>query len=334
MPILFTFLLFAVGVALLVKGADWLVDGASSLAQRLQVSDLVIGLTIVAFGTSTPELLVNIVASLEGDAEIAIGNIVGSNISNTLLILGATAMIAPLTIQRSTVLKEIPYSLLAALVLYVMANDAIIDGYPVSELGLGDGLVFIAFFLVFLYYTFGIRNNHNGDGVRTKTTMPFAMAMIRIGTGLLCLCFGGKIAVETAQDMAIGLGVSEALVGLTAVAVGTSLPELTASVVAALKGKPDISVGNIVGSNIFNIFWILGISAIIRPLPFEPLLNVDLIMVVLSAFLLFVMVHNGNLQRRLLFWWKQTRDYSLNRYEGCMLLGVYVVYIGFVAWRG
>ena len=334
MPVIFTLLLFAVGVFLLIKGADWLVEGASSIAQRLHVSDLVIGLTVVSFGTSAPELLVNIIASVQGSVDIAIGNILGSNISNTLLILGTTALITPLTIQRSTVLKEIPFSLLAAGVLYIMANDAMVNGYQISELSKGDGLVFLGFFIIFIYYTFGIRKSGENHDHHTKSLMSLRKAIWLVLIGLAGLSMGGNLCVQTAQEMALSLGVSEALVGLTAVAIGTSLPELTASLVAALKKKPDIAVGNIVGSNIFNIFWILGISSVIKPLPFRPALNVDLLMVLFSAILLFVIVHNGHIHHRLLLWWKQKRDYVLARWEGGVLVSCYVAYIAFVAWRG
>jgi len=305
------------------------------MAKELNVSDLVIGLTIVAFGTSAPELIVNILASVKGSSDIAIGNILGSNISNTFLILGITALITPLAIQRSTVIKEIPFSLLAAGMLYIMANDALIDGYAFSELSKGDGIVFLGFFAIFLYYTFGIRKSDVLlNEPRTKADMPLRKALWLVLVGLMGLSLGGKLCVDTAQEIALSLGVSEALVGLTAVAIGTSLPELTASLVAALKKKPDISVGNIVGSNIFNIFWILGISAIIKPLPFRPDLNVDLLTVLLSATLLFFIVHNGSVHHRLFLWWRQKKDYVLHRWEGGVLLSCYVLYIAFVAWRG
>ena len=335
MPIPFTLLLFAVGVYFLIKGADWLVEGASSMAKRLNVSDLVIGLTVVSFGTSAPELIVNILASVNGSVDIAIGNILGSNISNTLLILGATALITPLAIQRSTVLKEIPFSILAAGVLFIMANDAIVDGYQTSELGKGDGIVLLGFFVIFIYYTFGIRKTDTKKHEpRTKVAMSLRKAMWLVLIGLLGLSAGGKLCVDAAQEIAISIGVSEALVGLTAVAIGTSLPELTASLMAALKNKPDISVGNIVGSNIFNIFWILGISSIIKPLPFRPIMNVDLLVVLFSALLLFVMIHNGHVHHRILLWWRQKKDYVLNRWEGGVLFASYIAYIAFVAWRG
>jgi len=321
------------GFYVLIKGADYLVNGASSLARRLGVPALVIGLTVVAFGTSAPELFVNVIAALNGSTDIAIGNVVGSNIANILLILGITAIIAPIAVQKSTILKEIPLSLLAGIVLYFMANDALIDGYQLSELGRGDGLVFLCFFLIFLYYTFGIRHGEQEEGI-TKTVMSLWQAVLLVVMGLAGLVVGGHFCVETAQDIALALGVSEALIGLTIVAVGTSLPELMTSVVAAIKNKPDIAVGNVVGSNIFNIFWILGVSALIKPLPFQPDLNIDLLMVVFASALLFFIVHNGKLHHRLFFWWKQEKDYIIKRWEGGVLLACYIAYVAVIAWRG
>jgi cation:H+ antiporter len=320
------------GFAILIKGADWLVDGATALARQFHVLGLFLCLPIVAFGTSMPELVVNIIASFRGSTEIAIGNILGSNIANILLILGIAATIRELAVHRSTVIKEIPFSLLAAAVLFIMANDRIIDGYAIAELGRGDGLAFIGFFLIFLYYTFSIAK---GDDAAEKTTatrtIPVAVGMI-IG-GLLALILGGKLGVDGAVEIARMIGISEALIGLTVVAVGTSLPELATSAVAAYRGSTDIAVGNIVGSNIFNVFWILGISAIIRPLPFVPALNFDLGIVVLSTLLLFFTIHNGHMYRRLLLWWRQTDDYVIRRWEGALLLLAYVAYVAYIVVR-
>ncbi len=334
---IFVALLFIIfGFALLIKGAGWLVEGASSIAQRFGISNLVIGLTIVSFGTSAPELIVNILASLRGSADIAVGNIVGSNISNTLLILGVTAIITPLAIKRSTVFKEIPFCLLATIMLLIMANDHIIDGYSLSELGRGDGLVFIGFFIIFIYYTFGIRKSgeqeKNED--HTKATMPVWRATAFITIGLFGLAFGGELTVRGAISIAKLLGLSEAFIGLTIVALGTSLPELTTSVIAALKNKADIAVGNIIGSNIFNIFWILGISSIIRPLPFQPAINTDLLVVVASTVALFIFIHTGHIPKRIFFWWKQKDGHALSRFEGSIFLFSYFVYLGFLVYRG
>ncbi len=325
--------LLILGFALLIKGADWLVDGASSIARRLGIGELIIGLTIVSFGTSMPELVVNLFASISGSADIAIGNVVGSNIANILLILGATALVTPLVLQSSTVRKEIPFSLLAALMLFVMANDHLLDGYPLAELGRGDGIVFIGFFAIFLFYTVSIsKNNH--DEEKGEKPMPTGKALLLFLLGLLGLVAGGKLGVDNAVIIAQGLGLSEALIGLTVVAVGTSLPELATSVIAARKGKADIAIGNVVGSNIFNILWILGLSALIRPLPFQPALNVDLLTVVGITVFLFFLLHQGQVHHRLAFWHRRHRTFNLRRYEGAILLGLYVLYIGYIVWRG
>ncbi|MDD5469821.1 MAG: calcium/sodium antiporter [Candidatus Peribacteraceae bacterium] len=333
-----TFLLpvffIAIGFALLIKGADWLVEGASSIARRLRISDLVIGLTIVSFGTSAPELVVNIFASLKGNADIAVGNIVGSNIANTLLILGVAAAIIPITVQKSTVFKEIPFCLLASLILFVMANDRLIDGYAASEIGRGDGMAFIGFFIIFLYYTFGIRKGNTGDGKEeyTKETRSILLASTMVGGGLIALTAGGELAVRGAVQVATILGVSESLIGLTIVAIGTSLPELVTSVLAAMKNKPDISVGNIVGSNIFNIFWILGISALIRPLPFASAINADLLVMIGAVFVLFLFIQTGHIHQRLLFW-RMRKGHILHRWEGVTMLLLYAGYIGMLITR-
>ncbi|MCK5016970.1 MAG: calcium/sodium antiporter [Candidatus Peribacteraceae bacterium] len=336
MNLFITISLFVVGLFLLIKGADWLVEGASSIARRLGISNLVIGLTVVSFGTSAPELLVNIVASFQGSVDIAIGNIVGSNISNTFLILGATAIVTPLAIQKSTVIKEIPFSLLASVMLLIMANDMIIDGSESSVLSRSDGLIFLGFFLIFIYYTFGMKRASEEEKADefTKAIRPLWKSWGMVIIGLFGLSFGANLSVQTAKEMALALGVSEALVGLTVVAIGTSLPELTASMIAALKKKSDIAVGNIVGSNIFNVFWILGISSLIKPLPFAPKLNIDLEVMLGSAILLFVIVHNGHMHKRLFMWWKQKKDFILNRWEGGILLACYIVYIITVGYRG
>lgn len=320
------------GFVLLIKGADWLVEGASSIARKLGISDLMIGLTIVSFGTSAPELIVNIIASINGSTDIAVGNIVGSNICNILLILGLTAIIAPVTVQKSTVLKEIPFSLMASVVLLIMANDTIVDGYAQAELSRSDGFTMMMFFIIFLYYTFGLKRNEESDHSGTQRAGWLSTLMI-IG-GLVALGVGGNFAVSGAQTIALALGISEALIGLTVVAVGTSLPELFTSVIAARKGNADIAVGNVVGSNIFNIFWILGLSATINPLEFRPEMNTDLLVVIGSTLLLFILIHNGNLHRRILTWWQQKSDHCLRRWEGGILLASYIAYIAYITYRG
>ncbi|MDD5055105.1 MAG: calcium/sodium antiporter [Candidatus Peribacteraceae bacterium] len=329
-------LLFILGIALLTKGGGWLVDGATALARKFHLSELSIGLTIVAFGTSLPELVVNLFASAQGNTEIAIGNVVGSNIANILLILGVAALITPIAVQRSTVLKELPFSLLAALVVLVMANDVLIDGATFSAMTRIDGLVCLGFFMIFLYYTFGISvmtpEEIHAQGT-TRAENPW-LAALKLLTGLVALMIGGKLAVDSAVTVAVSLGVSQTMIGLTIVAVGTSLPELMTSVIAARKGKSDIAVGNVVGSNIFNIFWILGLSSVIRPLPFITAGNVDLFVAVGATLLLFFIIHNGGLHRRLLLWWKQDHTYVIRRWEGAILLCSYVAYLAYVIGRG
>jgi len=311
---IFTYLFLALGFVLLIKGADLLVEGASSLAKKLGISTLVIGLTIVAFGTSAPELIVNLFASFQGNPDIAIGNILGSNIANILLILGISAVIFPLAVKRGTVWKEIPLCLLAIVVTAFMANDALIDGGKFSGLTRIDGLVLISFFIIFLYYTFGISKSGEGDtGVVIKERSLFkAGAMVAVG--LVALTIGGKWIVDSAVNIATSLGVSQAILGLTVVAVGTSLPELATSAVAAYKKNADIAIGNIVGSNIFNVFWILGISAVISPLPFSAMLMRDVAVTIAATFLLFIFMFIG-------------KKHILERWQGVCFILAYIIYI-------
>ena len=312
-----TYFKFIVGLAVIIKSADFLVDGSSSIARRLRVSELVIGLTVVAFGTSTPELFVNIIASLKGNSEIAIGNILGSNIANILLILGVSSIICPLSVTKGTVWKEIPFSLLAAIVLGLMANDQLFDNKSISVLTRIDGLVLLCFFIIFLYYSVSIAKEI--EGIETHIPLKehgLAKSVLLVVSGLAGLCFGGDWMVEGAVSLAFKLGISQSVVGLTIVAIGTSLPELATSVVAARKGKPDIAVGNVVGSNIFNIFFVLGVSAIIKPISFNSRSNFDIGVVILASLLLFTFMFTG-------------KKRSIDRWEGVVSLMLYGVYLAF-----
>ncbi|MCF8111885.1 MAG: calcium/sodium antiporter [Desulfobacteraceae bacterium] len=316
------YLLLAIGFVLLVKGADFLVEGAGSIARRYNISDLVIGLTVVAFGTSAPELFVNIVASAQGNTAIAIGNVLGSNIANILLILGISALVYPLAVTRDTVWREIPFSLVAAVVLCIAANDRIFDGWAYSDISRSDGLIFLMFFAIFLYYLASITRNFTGDAQgmpMRRRGMPAAAAMT--AAGVIGLATGGKLIVDGAVHIAASMGMSEAAVGLTIVAVGTSLPELATSVMAAWRKNVEIAVGNVVGSNIFNIFFVLGASAVIRPLPFYKGGNLDMAMVIAASLILFVTMFTG--KRR-----------SLERWEGALLLVFYAVYLVYLMGRG
>jgi cation:H+ antiporter len=296
-----------IGFVLLIKSADWLVVGATALAKKLGVSDLVIGLTVVAFGTSMPELFVNIFSSIQGNTEIAMGNVVGSNIFNILLILGVASLIRPLVVTKGTVWKEIPFSLLAALVLGVLANDVFFDRSSPSVLSRIDGLVFISFFAMFMYYIFSIsRGRESRSPDKESKTGIFRLSAL-VACGLCGLAFGGKLVVDGAVAIAVRLGVSQSLIGLTIVAAGTSLPELATSAVAAYKKNSDIAVGNIVGSNIFNIFWVLGVSCLIRPLPISAQTNADLLMLIGTSLFLFFSMFIG--KRR-----------TIDRWEGAVFL--------------
>lgn len=315
-----TYTLFIVGFAVLIKGADWLVDGASSVAKKFGISAIVIGLTIVAFGTSAPELIVNIFASIQGNTDIAIGNILGSNIANILLILGVSAIIYPLAVKKNTTWKEIPLALLAVIAVALMANDALIDGFEFSAITKIDGLILLGFFVIFLYYTRGISKGGETEEQKVKDQKLY-ISIFMIISGLVCLTVGGKWIVDGAVSIATSLGISQALIGLTIVAVGTSLPELATSAVAAYKKQADIAVGNIVGSNIFNIFWILGLSSVIKPLPFSPSLNLDIAMTVLATLLLFIAMFVG--KKRI-----------LERWQGAGFIAIYFAYIIYLIIRG
>ncbi len=309
-----TYILFIIGFLILIKGADLLVDGAASIAKKLKISSIVIGLTIVAFGTSAPEFIVNIYASAQGNSEIAIGNILGSNIANILLILGISAIIYPITAKKNTVLKEIPLSLLAAIVLGLMANDHIIDGTEFSGITRIDGLILISFFIIFLYYTFGITKSDEDIVEEEIKVMSYSKAILFIILGLTGLVIGGKWIVDGAVKIAELFHISQSLIGLTVVAVGTSLPELATSAVAAYKKQSDIAIGNVVGSNIFNIFWILGASAIIRPLPFTTGSNVDVAMTIFASIVLFLVMFTD-------------KKRVIKRWQGVFMVTVYSGYI-------
>jgi cation:H+ antiporter len=313
-----TYILFFFGFVLLIKGADLLVDGASSIAKKMKISNISIGLTVVAFGTSMPELVVNIFASYQGNPEIAIGNILGSNIANILLILGISAIIYPLTVQKNTIWKEIPFSLLAAIIVGVLASDALIDGRNFSELSRGDGFILIGFFVIFMYYIVSIAKDvDDTQGIEIKDISNLKSFLFILG-GLIGLTVGGKLIVDGAVMIGGEMGLSESFIGLTVVAIGTSLPELATSAVAAYKKNVDIAVGNIVGSNIFNIFWILGISAIIKPLPFNPTSIYDLLMTLVASLLLFAFLFVG-------------KKHQINKAKGIIFVLIYIGYIVFLS---
>jgi len=318
MSILLSCLSLLVGFVPVVKGADWLVEGAASLGRRFGVSDLAIGLTVVAFGTSAPELAVNVLSSIQGAGGIVLGNILGSNIMNTALVLGVAGLVAPLAVKASLLRKEIPLSIIGGAAVYVLAVPE--DG--VLVLGRLAGLILLAGFGLFLGAVRRAAKDVDVegelDGIRDRT-VGAAWGLTLLGCAALVL--GGKLIVTSAVSMAEALGVSQALIGLTLVAVGTSIPELATSVAAAMKGKSDIAVGNVVGSNIYNIFLVLGVSALVRPAAYARSLQFDI------AFYLMVSV---------LFWafaaWGKRR--KLGRLQAGMLLASYAGYVIYIIWRG
>lgn len=315
------YLILLLGFFALLGGAYILVRGAGSLALRLGVSELAVGLTIVAMGTSAPEMIVSLLAANTGSADLALGNVVGSNIANILLILGISSLLRPLDMHSTLRWREIPFTLLAGLVLLIMCNDSYLAGANQSRLDRGDGLILLIFMAIFLYYIFSLARQKDSESVEKvrSVSLPWAVAMV-IG-GVAGLALGGEWVIQGASALAASLGMSQALIGLTIVALGTSLPELATSALAAWRGNADLAVGNVVGSNIMNIFWILGISATVSPVGFSPVLNADLLAMLVATALLLVFTYTGQKHR-------------IDRPEGLIFLCCYAGYLVFAVHRG
>jgi len=311
-----SFLILVLGLGLVVYGANILVDGAASLAKKYNIPNIVIGLTVVAFGTSSPELAISTYSAFTGNSEIAIGNVVGSNIANILLILGVTAIIYPLTILKNTVLKEIPLSLLAAIIVFVMVNDITFAKETKNIISLSDGIILLSFFAIFMYYLVHLAQTSGEDEDLTILNLSKAKSILYIIGGLFLLVGGGKLFVDSAVALALSFGMSKAVIGLTIVAIGTSLPELATSIVAALKKNSDIAVGNIVGSNIFNVFFILGISSIVAPLEIGSITNIDLYACIFAS---VVLLASGYVMGR----------HKVTKVEGIIFVLLYVLYLGY-----
>ena len=309
-------LLVILGFACLIFGGNWLVNGASALAKRNNISDLVIGLTIVSFGTSAPELVVNSLASFNGHSDIVFGNIIGSNNFNLFIILGVSGLIYPITVQASTARREIPISLIITVLLLLLANEFFIDkDTMISRI---DGVILLAFFAFFLYYVF---MQQKVDKAEVITYHHKQMSNIKIWgliiLGILGLMLGGKLVVDNSVEIATELGVSQKIIGLTIVALGTSLPELVTSVIAAIKKNSDIAIGNVIGSNIFNILLILGISALVNPINFSLEFNQDIYMLIGGTVFLILAMFMG--KRR-----------KLDRWEALILLLFYLAYTSYL----
>lgn len=306
-------ILLIIGFALLIKGADYLVMGASSLARRFKVSELVIGLTVVAFGTSMPEMIVNLVAAYGGMTDVTFGNIIGSNIFNLLFIVGFSATVRPIAVQRSTIFKEVPYSIIAAIVILLLANDHLYNESSQNGLNIVDAFILLGFFGFFLIYVFKNMksDDQNIPSIHKDHSLPVILLLILGGLG--ALVFGGRMTVNNAVDIAHRIGISERIIGLTIIAAGTSLPELATSAVAAYRRSSDIAIGNVVGSNIFNIFLVLGVTALVKPLPYQLTFNLDVTVLIAGTFLLLTFTYTG-------------KKAIIDRWEGITMFACYVAY--------
>lgn len=304
MNMLLDILLIIIGVALVLKGADFLTEGASALARRMHVPEIVIGLTIVAAGTSAPELFVSVVSALNGTPDLAVGNVVGSNTMNCMLIVGCAAMVAPMTISRSTVRKDIPFAVMASILLTCIALD--------NYLGRIDGIILLLGFVVFMAYTLlQVKNGQAEPQTEVRQLNPW-LSLLFLVIGLAMLVAGSNIFVGSASSVAAALGISEGVIGLTVVAGGTSLPELATSVVAARKGQSAIAIGNVIGSNVFNILMILGLTAVISPLQIEGITTIDMAVMLISI---------------ILVWLFSFTKFTVERWEGASLVIGYLVYL-------
>ncbi|WP_102261307.1 calcium/sodium antiporter [Mesobacillus jeotgali] len=316
-----TYILLAIGFALLIKGADYFVEGSSKIATMLRVPPLLVGLTIVAFGTSSPEATVSIIAAMEGSSEVSLGNVIGSNIFNITLVVGITAMINPLAVETTTIRKEIPFTLLASVALAAVASDIALQMANINSIGRSEGIILLLFFLIFLYYIIEVALNNRepaSDVASVTGKGTWGKNLFITLAGLAAIIFGGDLVVDNATKIALSLGMSETLAGLTIVAVGTSLPELITSITAALKKKSEIALGNIVGSNIFNILFVLGISATISPLAVNDKIFTDIaLMIILTAVLLIF----------------SRSKFKISKVEGAILAAVYIAYLVYIIFR-
>lgn len=309
------------GLLLILVGANSLTDGAAAIAYKFKIPEIVIGLTIVAFGTSSPELIVSLSGAIKGSSDIAIGNIIGSNLFNTLLIVGITALVAPIIITKNTLRREIPLCILASVILFFISNDILIDGASSNLISRTEGIMLLALFLIFMSYTFAI-SKHKDKGEKAETgsqkkPFPIFKSVLFILGGLAALVFGGKIFIEGASNIALRLGVAESVIAITVVAIGTSIPELATSIVAALKKNPEIAIGNAIGSNLFNIFLVIGCTSTVKPLYIGNINNFDFISLIAASVLLWLVG---------VFYGKRT----ITRLEGSILTLCYIGYIVFL----
>ena len=308
---IFSILSFVVGIVLVILGADWLTKGASALARRFNMSELLIGLTIVAIGTSLPELVISTGSALKGSPGLALGNVIGSNIFNGMFILGVTALLCPIKFNARMLTREIPFNLLASIALILVSGSMLVGGAPGEMITRYGGMLLLCFLAIFVRYTFSITNEGGDD--EPVESLSMWKVLLFIATGLAALIFGGNLFVDGATQIARVLGLSEAVIGITIVSAGSSLPELAVSVSAARKGNVGIALGNVLGSNILNIFFILGVSATITPISLDGFSFVDYYVLLASSLLIYAVARFGG-------------KAIINRFEGALLVAGYVAY--------
>jgi cation:H+ antiporter len=314
------YLLLIFGFALLIKGADFFVDGSSNIARLLRIPPILIGLTIVAFGTSSPEATVSIIAAMQGTADVSIGNVVGSNIFNLTLVVGLATILFPIKVQNETIRKEIPFTLLASIALLVLISDTFLEEFNINYISRSDGLIFLLFFSVFMYYVIevALKSRQVSAKEDVPSDIQWGKNIFITVLGLAGIIIGGQMVVDNGKEIAYAWGMSEALVGLTIIAIGTSLPELVTSIAAALKKESEIALGNIVGSNIFNILFVLGVSAVISPLQINSKVITDIILMIVLTVLLLIFSRT---------------NYKIGKAEGFILVIGYILYLTYIIIR-
>ena len=314
------YLFLIIGFYILIKGADMFVDGSSSIARKFNIPPIIIGLTIVAFGTSAPEAAVSITAALSGKNDIAIGNVVGSNIFNLLVVIGISSFLLPIKVKRNTMLKEIPFAILSSIVLIVLSQDIKFQDFPKNYLSRADGLILLSLFIIFMYYLIemAIVSNDEMEVEEGDPSSPLSRSIILGFIGIFGVIIGGEVVVDCATTIALNLGMSENLTGLTIVAVGTSLPELVTSISAAKKGESDLAIGNVIGSNLFNVLLVLGISSFIHPIGVQSIVFADMFIMLCATVLVYVLALTQK---------------TITKYEGLSIAICYVVYMIYIIIR-
>ncbi|MDU1314862.1 MAG: calcium/sodium antiporter [Clostridium septicum] len=317
------YIILIIGFVLLIKGADIFVDGAATIAKKLGIPAVIVGLTIVSLGTSAPELAISLISSIQGNNGITIGNVLGSNIFNTLMVLGVTAIIMPILIKKTTIIKDYIINVLISILLLILTFAPILFSGEAIITRL-NGIIFLIVCIIYIIYLIisAKRTNKNNEDKEEGKNINVISCILKVIVGVAGVIIGGKLVVDAATNIAYSFGMSEKLVGLTIVAVGTSLPELVTSMVAAIKGENDIAIGNVLGSNIFNILLILGMSAIINPIPVAINLSIDMIFLIIISIILGIFMFYG-----------KDKETKLSKFEGIILVTMYIGYVIYIVMR-